>query len=102
MWGPDREDEPQTACLVLILAGFKCSLSGVGEWVTEAAEALAESTGDEDWLELSAHDLRRSWATTVYYRLDGSDVAKSVIMRWGGGRSNPRLRRITSAGNRTS
>jgi integrase len=56
----------------------------VQRWVTEAAESLAEETGDDDWLELSAHDLRRSWATMVYYRLDGSDVAKSVIMRWGG------------------
>ncbi|MFC7046543.1 hypothetical protein ACFQH6_15035 [Halobacteriaceae archaeon GCM10025711] len=56
----------------------------VQRWVTEAAEELAAETGDDDWLELSAHDLRRSWATTVFYRLNGSDVAKSVIMRWGG------------------
>lgn len=33
---------------------------------------------------LSAHDLRRTWATHTYYRLNASDTAKSVLMRWGG------------------
>lgn len=56
----------------------------VQRWVTDAVEELAEETGNADWVEVSAHDLRRSWATSTYYRLNGSDVAKSVIMRWGG------------------
>ena len=56
----------------------------VQRWVTDAAEELAVETGDDNWLEVSAHDLRRSWAASVFYRLNGSDVVKSVIMRWGG------------------
>jgi len=56
----------------------------VQQWVENAREELAEATGDDDWLQLSAHDLRRTWATRTYYRLHASDVAKSVIMSWGG------------------
>lgn len=56
----------------------------VQQWVENAREELAEATGDDDGLQLSAHDLRRTWATRTYYRLHASDVAKSVIMSWGG------------------
>lgn len=57
----------------------------VQRWVTNAGEALAEETGNENWNKLTAHDCRRSWATTTYYRLSGSkDVSQSVIMGWGG------------------
>ncbi|WP_277554881.1 site-specific integrase [Halobaculum limi] len=56
----------------------------VQRWVEDAREDLAEQTGDDDWLELSAHDLRRSWATRTYYSLNASESEKSIIMRWGG------------------
>jgi integrase len=56
----------------------------LARWVDEAADALAEETGEENWQHVSCHDLRRSWATTTYYRLHASDVAKSLLMRWGG------------------
>lgn len=56
----------------------------VQRWVEDAREELARETGDDDWHELSAHDLRRTWATTTYYKLDASESQKSIIMRWGG------------------
>jgi integrase len=56
----------------------------IQRWVTSAAENIAEETVDDDWHHVSAHDLRRTWATTTYYSLHASDVAKSLVMRWGG------------------
>jgi integrase len=55
----------------------------VQRWVTDAAEQLAESTGKETWNEVSAHDLRRTWATHTYWRIEG-DRAREVVMSWGG------------------
>jgi len=55
----------------------------IRRWITKAGDALAEKLDDEDWLEVSPHDLRRTWATTTYYALD-SHYAVDVIMRWGG------------------
>ena len=37
----------------------------VRQWVYDAAEALAEQTGDENWRHLGPHDLRRTWATQM-------------------------------------
>jgi len=73
----------------------------VQRWVsnkdrTGAADALANPTGEDDeedykgdldWLKVSAHDLRRTWATMAYYRLianGGTNDVREVIMRWGG------------------
>ena len=60
----------------------------VQRWVAEdAAPALAEETGDEDWLKVSAHDLRRTWGTHAYYRLissGGTNDVREIVMRWGG------------------
>lgn len=56
----------------------------VQQWVEDARQELAEETGNDDWHEVSAHDLRRTWSTRTYYRLHASDVALSVIMSWGG------------------
>ena len=39
------------------------STPSVRRWVKEAAHTLAESENDSRWLEVSSHDLRRSWAT---------------------------------------
>lgn len=39
------------------------SAFSVRRWVKEAANDLAEETGDEDWSYVSSHDCRRSWAT---------------------------------------
>jgi integrase len=50
-------------------------------WVKDAAEAIAD--GSKYWEELSAHDLRRTWATHTYWRIDG-DRSREVVMSWGG------------------
>jgi integrase len=52
-------------------------------WVRKAGESLSEQTETEDWSHLSSHDLRRTWATTTYYKMGGSR-AKELIMNWGG------------------
>lgn len=49
-------------------------------WVGRAGDRLADDTGDEMWREVSPHDLRRTWATS----LDGADVAMNVVCDWGG------------------
>jgi integrase len=59
----------------------------IQRWVTTATTALAEETGNGDWCKVSAHDLRRTWATCTYYRLitnGGTNDVREVVMRWGG------------------
>lgn len=53
----------------------------VQRWVTTAAESLVEDS--ENWTEVSAHDLRRTWATHTYWSIKG-DRAREVVMSWGG------------------
>lgn len=53
----------------------------VQRYVTRAAEERSQE--DSDWMYVSAHDLRRTWATHTYWRLSGSR-AKDVVMAWGG------------------
>ncbi len=55
----------------------------IQRWVANAAEALAEETGNEDWRHVTAHDCRRTWATTTYYSLS-APYSLEVIMQWGG------------------
>lgn len=59
------------------------SKRSVRRWVYNAGEALCEETGDDDWLKISPHDLRRTWATETYYSLN-SHYAVDIIMQWGG------------------
>ena len=54
--------------------------STVYDWVRRAAERAHAETGDEGWLEVGPHDLRRSWGV----RLLESGVLPSVVMEWGG------------------
>lgn len=51
----------------------------VCRWITNAAERLAEKTGDDGWTYLDVHDLRRSWGTHVL----AEGVLPSVVMSWG-------------------
>jgi hypothetical protein len=53
----------------------------VRRWVKEAAEIVAEETNDDRWLEVSSHDLRRSWAT---YHLVERQVDVRTMMSIGG------------------
>lgn len=49
-------------------------------WVRRAAEERAAEEGDERWLHLSTHDLRR---TCGHLTLEAG-VQPSVLMQWGG------------------
>jgi site-specific recombinase XerD len=55
--------------------------STVRRWVKQAAEEIAAQTGNERWLEVSSHDLRRSWAT---YHLVEQRVDVRTMMSVGG------------------
>jgi len=62
------------------------SKRSIREWITGVRETIAEETGDERWLDLGMHDLRRTWATDGYYSLafQGIPIAEQLIMSWGG------------------
>jgi len=49
-------------------------------WIQDTAETLADETDNDDWLSLSFHDLRRTWAT----HLTDKDVDPLVVCQWGG------------------
>jgi len=57
------------------------SVRTVQRWVNKASESLSEE--DSDWGYVTAHDLRRTWATHTYWSLNG-DRAREVTMAWGG------------------
>ncbi|WP_135533255.1 site-specific integrase [Halostella pelagica] len=52
----------------------------LNRWVKRAGEELAATTGDEGWLRVTYHDLRRTWGT----RMLEAGVLPSVVM-WHGG-----------------
>jgi integrase len=49
-------------------------------WIQRARETLAEQDDDERWLQVSFHDLRRTWATSLASR----DVDPLIVCDWGG------------------
>lgn len=49
-------------------------------WIKKPAEDLAEEHNDEMWLNVTMHDLRRTWATS----LKGEDVDAMIVCDWGG------------------
>lgn len=50
------------------------------KWTKRARERLHDETGKEGWLDVSPHDLRRTWATN----LRAGDVDPLVVLNWGG------------------
>jgi integrase len=50
------------------------------KWVQRAGERLHSEYGDEGWLELGPHDLRRTWGVQLLEQ----GVLPSVVMEWGG------------------
>jgi len=54
--------------------------STVYDWVRDARERTHAETGDEGWLQVGPHDLRRSWGV----QLLEAGVLPSVVMEWGG------------------
>jgi integrase len=57
-----------------------CDPSTIWDWVKRARERAHAETGDNGWLEVGPHDLRRSWGV----RLLEAGVLPSVVMEWGG------------------
>ena len=55
-------------------------------WMESAREQLAVETGNDDWLHVGMHDLRRTWATDTFYSLafNGVPIAEELTMGWGG------------------
>lgn len=49
-------------------------------WVSRAGDRLANETGEQSWREVSAHDLRRTWATA----LADAEVDPLLALDWGG------------------
>lgn len=49
-------------------------------WMQNVRERLAEQDDDDRWLQLSFHDLRRTWATS----LASCDVDPLLVCDWGG------------------
>ena len=49
-------------------------------WIQDTAATLADETDNDEWLSLSFHDLRRTWAT----HLVSQDVDPLVVCDWGG------------------
>lgn len=47
---------------------------------------LGQGLGDDTALDLSMHDLRRTWATDTFYSLafGGVPIAEDLTMSWGG------------------
>lgn len=59
------------------------SPSSVRRWVREAAEQVADANENDRWLNVSSHDLRRSWAT--WHLVERSDpVDVRTMMAVGG------------------
>jgi integrase len=54
--------------------------STIYDWVARARERVHADTGDEGWLFVGPHDLRRSWGV----QLLEAGVLPSVVMEWGG------------------
>jgi integrase len=53
---------------------------GIRKWIESTRRELAEETGNNDWLELTLHDLRRTWAN----QLSSCDVDALLVLEWGG------------------
>ena len=49
-------------------------------WIADTRDQLADETGDDRWMYLTFHDLRRTWATL----LKGAEVDSLLVCDWGG------------------
>jgi integrase len=58
----------------------------VQRYVTKLADKLSKQEAKQEakqWKYLTAHDLRRTWATQTYWTVEG-DRAREAVMSWGG------------------
>lgn len=72
----DVRDEPSDEPIIQSIS----STRNLRYWIESAREMLAEETGDDRWLHLSLHDLRRTWATA----LSDQGVPAELALDWGG------------------
>ncbi|MFP9059627.1 tyrosine-type recombinase/integrase [Natrialbaceae archaeon A-chndr2] len=56
------------------------STRSLRRWLSGTASQLHQATGDDGWLYLGMHDLRRTWATS----LASQDVDPLLVIDWGG------------------
>lgn len=64
------------------------STRSLDRWMSDARAELADQTGNDAWGWVTVHDLRRTWATELYYQLSASNIgiAEELVMSWGGWR----------------
>ena len=70
----EQRDEPDNVPVVDV------SERTIARWTKRAAEGCHAETGDEGWLDVVPHDLRRTWGTLLVE----SGVEPGMIMLWGG------------------
>lgn len=71
----EYRDEPSNEPVVSV-----STTQSLRNWIQDTAETVAEETDNDEWLQLSFHDLRRTWAT----HLVSQDVDPLVVCDWGG------------------
>ena len=71
----DVRSAPPNASLLEI-----SSARSLRRWLNGTARQLHEETGDDGWLQLGFHDLRRTWAMSVA----SNDVDPLLVIDWGG------------------
>ena len=69
-----HRDEPEEEPLI------DASTRTLRRWITRTTDAIAAKTGDDMWSEVTMHDLRRTWASS----LNSADVDAMVVCDWGG------------------
>jgi len=69
-----HRDDPEEEPLI------DASTRTLRRWITRTTDAIAAETGDEMWSEVTMHDLRRTWASS----LNSADVDAMVVCDWGG------------------
>jgi len=60
----------------------------IRNWVVRACEEIALEINDENWFDVSAHDLRRTWATSMVQ----GGVPSDEVMDWGGWKDHDTFR----------
>lgn len=88
---PIRRDTVNTARIYKNAAGIRAddplidvTTKTLRRWVERAAANCGDRSGVSEWEHVTSHDLRRTWATRTYYRLNSSPVATDIVMNWGG------------------
>lgn len=71
----DMRDDASTVPIISVT-----TTQSLRNWIQSARETIAAETDDERWHNVSFHDLRRTWATS----LASKDVDPLIVCEWGG------------------